>query len=458
VSDEGGVMPHELGAFFGEGSARSVVAEGADGGAEFAVGKAADHRYGVLYQGPWETLSDGTSRAVRLHSSALAATGIPVFLQSFTNTIVNEQGFPEPVHEASISDVVRAEVGSLPLTSIGAQSIRIKHAVLRDAQHAQQLVIPRSLNEMSFEDPEQFIKVRQQLYATTILYSVWERDRIDDEMAHVLRRVAMNWVPCRENLEMLQRAGVENVEVMPHPYRPESDLLKLRQRRPTEERRFYSIGRWEPRKGYHRLIGAFLRAFRAEDYVRLTIKHTGNRWEDYHTPESSVAAWIDDPVVRKNGWTWNNLKGKLLFVSGRLPDSVITKLHFDHNIYVACSHGEAWCLPAFDAKLAGNALIHVPYGGTRDFSDPEDVQVPFVMGPAHPSYRWVDGSAWADFSVDDLSAALRIAAPPAAYDRSRQVLNFASAAIGERMRASVLRIVRAVYPDEIYRYLSGEER
>ena len=51
----------------------------------FKEGKDADHPFGVAYQGEYETLHDGTAVAVRKHAVALARTGLPVLLRSFSN-------------------------------------------------------------------------------------------------------------------------------------------------------------------------------------------------------------------------------------------------------------------------------------------------------------------------------------------------------------------------------------
>ena len=78
----------------------------------------AEHAHGVLYQGEFETVSDGTAQAVRLHARALADTGIPVLLRSFSSTVVNADGVAEPVHLVGLPPEVDTEVGPLTKTSI----------------------------------------------------------------------------------------------------------------------------------------------------------------------------------------------------------------------------------------------------------------------------------------------------------------------------------------------------
>ena len=121
----------------------------------------------------------------------------------------------------------------------------------------------------------------------------------------------------------------------------------------------------------------------------------------------------------------------------------VLKLHFEHNIYVAAGHGEAWCLPAFDAVCAGNGLVHVPWGGTDDFAPPGAPRVPYRLGPVHPSYGWEPDARWAEYEVGDLAQALRQARAPAAHARSEEFENrFSLEAVGARMRELVLQVAR----------------
>lgn len=439
---EAGLKPSELAAFAGDGEVRAAADDAA-----FAAGSAATHPHAVHYQGAWETPWDGTCVAVRLHARALAATGIPVLLESFHRVQINQQGFAEPAH-GNLADSVIDEVGHLVNTSAASLVPRIKHLVVRDAEHLRSCIVPRFLGPDTVNNPTQLVELRDAIYGTTIAFTVWERDRIDRPVARQLSRCAQAWVPCVHNRHMLIENGVpqEQVFVVPHPFDPNADICKLVRRTARIDRRFYSIsGAWQPRKGYHLLLGAFLRAFRPSDAVHLTIKYNPSQWQDYASPVDCLKRWLDDSEVRANGWTMQTLNGKLEMISGRLSPNNLLKLHFDNNIYVCSSHGEAWCLPAFDAKCAGNRLVHIPWGGTADFADPEDVSVPYRLEPAHPSYKWGEDARWADYNVDDLAIALRKVRPPTCYGRTvRFQERFSLEAVGERMRNLVISVASRV--------------
>lgn len=413
----------------------------------------AKHPYGVLYQGEFETPSDGTARAVRAHARALAATGVPLLLRSFSNVVVTAHGAIQPVFAAGMPPEVEAEVGHLRNTDIAEFQPVIKHVVIRSTEHLRQLLQPRGAIPLQHDDVEQQIAMRDGIYNNTIVYSVWERDTIDVGIARLLSRVKQCWVPCEQNRQLLVGAGVptERVHVVPHPYEP-GDIERLCNHRSVKLRkdwkRFYSIGRWEPRKGFDALLGAFLRAFKPGDNATLTIKYSGNgHWSGYLTPDEALNLAL--VFASENGWTADNVGAHVSLIDGRLNDSQITKLHFDNNIYVSASHGEAWGLPAFDAKRAGNAMVYVPWGGVADFAQDSDIALPFEMAPVPASYGWEHGAQWSSCSVATLTEGLRRASPPDSFATPANYRDrFSMQAVGRQMRLLVDAAVPARYPSK----------
>lgn len=405
-----------------------------------ADSKAAAHRLGVLYQGEFETPSDGTARAVRLHARALAETGVPLLLRSFSGVVVNALGVAEPVYISGMPDETEKEVGHLLSTDIAESRPVIKHVVIRSAEHCRQLLMPRGAIALE-RGIEAQMKLRDAIYDNTIVYSVWERDRIDPGIASQLARVKQNWVPCSMNAALLLRSGVpaDRIHIVPHPY-TDDDMIHYCTKRPRGEhdgwKRFYSIGRWEPRKGFVSLIHAFLSAFKPGDKASLTIKYSGSgHWLDYLTPDQALEMLVRSPGASNNGWSLSSLRDHIQLLDGRIKRSMICKLHYENNIYVSASHGEAFGLPAFDAKLAGNAMVYVPYGGVADLAEDSDIQIPWSFGPADPSYRWEHGAQWAHYLIEDLSEGLKRARVPDEFRRpERFEQEFSLAAVGRKMR------------------------
>ena len=412
----------------------------------FATGKAAQHPYGVLYQGNWETPFDGLAVAVRKHARALSLSGIPVVLKSFDNIVVSSEGIAEPAPAVGIPAEVKREIGKLNLTSVGSVFPVIKHLVVSDALRLSQ-VLMRGLTGPA-DNSEFRIGAQQASSRSTILYSVWERDRIHPDIALRLRTLGECWVPCEQNKKLLQDAGVERVHVVPHPYRPEEDICKLTRRPPLGEgapKRFYSIGAWQPRKGFARLLEAFLSIFGPKDNAYLTIKYSGGEWPGYVTPEEALRTFVNG-VGRQRGWRAENVESRVTLIGKRIPRSRIVELHLRNNIYVCSSHGEAWCLPAFDAKLAGNRLVTIPYGGTEDFMTRDDIAVPYKMGDVHTSYNWEPGAQWAEYDTQELARALKIATAPSEFQRPPYEGTFSEAAVGRLMRERVIEFSKTAHP------------
>ena len=421
-----------------------------------AQGEPAKYITGIEYRGPHETVADGTNRAVRLNARALASAGLPLLLTSFAHIVVDESGICHRVFDVGLPEDVENEVGPLRRTSIGTVSARILHMVVTSADHLRRSVLPRSYALMELDEVEQ-------LLATTVVYSVWERDRIDREIVEIMNRCGQQWVPCEQNKQMLVDSGVieSKVKVVPHPFDPESKIAKLTKRpagyRPPDgaTKRFYSIGHWQPRKGYHELIGAFLQAYGPNDDATLTLKINGHSWPDYPNPEESVSQWLQDSAVKRNGWDSASLDKRVTLIRKRISEDQIVKLHFENNIYVSASRGEAWNLGAWDAKIAGNVMVHVPYGGTADFEDmSRDLIVPYHMAPVHSSYRWEPGAQWADFDQQDLVEALRDA-QPAPFVRTDKFNRFTIESVGKEMRANLLNMLELTFP-QAWEYLNAQ--
>lgn len=407
-----------------------------------APGRPSKFAFGVSYCGPHETVEDGTNVAVRRHAKALAASGIPVVLTS-PHGIVVVDGLARPIYDAGIPAGVEHEVGGLRRGEIGVAAVRIIHAVVRDASQLQALLLPRSLAYADAELVENVLK-------RTVLYTVWERDRISEDVAQLMSACGECWVPCEQNAEMLRRSGVPHVAVVPHPFDPEDQLEKMRRRRPSPGNRLYSIGAWQPRKGYDELVGAFLRAFGPDEDVVLTIK-THSRWPGYPSAQESIARHIEHPDVRARGWHPDLVRHHLKIIDHRLTDDGIRRLHFENHVYVAPSHGEAWCVPAYDARQAGNRVVHVPYGGTADFCGHEDIDIPYAMGPVDPSYGWEEDARWAVYEMGDLVAALRQSVTPVDHSRGLDS-SFSHHEVGELMRERILGLL--VDDDEVRDYLA----
>jgi len=395
---------------------------------------------GVMYQGEWRELADGIAKATREQSLALA-----MYLPVSLHHVHVGEALMEQMHP----DVVR-EVGYMPELMFKHTAVAVRQIVFHSQTFLRGMIVPAMVR---ISDDETERRVR----ASTIIYTSWERDVVHQSLIDELRDIGELWVPCHANREAFVRSGfpADRVQVIPHVYNPATHLAtQISWPRGSEivptGRRFYHIGKWEPRKNQHGMIGAFLQAFTPKDRVSLLIKtHGWGYWDDYPNPEDSLEQWAQDEKVVANGWTKKHISRVLRIVVDRLSDEQIADLHRENNIYVSASHGEAWDIPAFDALCAGNSLLHVGYGGTEEYADLATefcnvVKIDHWMGPVHSGYNWESGANWAHYAHEQLIEAFQKVKAPVRRVHPPKFQRFTRVFVGKMMAGRILTIVEQV--------------
>jgi glycosyltransferase involved in cell wall biosynthesis len=343
---------------------------------------------------------------------------------------------------------VLEEIDYLRHTSFSATAVAIRHTILHNQSQLHNLICPPGGRLAGFA-------AERAVYDATIVYTSWERSTVGKPLVEILERCGQVWVPCNRNADVFISAGVpeEKVRVVPQPYDPSRHLpSQIPAPRGSLEvpdgKRFYAIGKWEPRKNYHLLIGAFLRSHFPSEKASLLLKtYSWGGWKDYPTPMESVAHWLEQPEVRTLGWTPELFEKRVRLLTKRLTDEQMNKLHQRNNIYVSPSHGEAWELGAFDAVAAGNSLVHVGYGGSEDYALDGSVRVEHGLAPVHQDYPWEENAQWADCSVDELMNGLRLAKPPERRVHPPELYGkYSTYAVGRIMRRNVLELARRLNP------------
>lgn len=397
-----------------------------------APSRAATHAYGVVFRADHETEDDGMCRQARLHARALARY-FPVCLQSIGHRVRHGSQSFSNAGDDLLSPRVWQEVGELRHTTIRNVLVTVYHTLCSQATKG--LLTPDYLR---FD-----LGAADRVLARAIVYTPWERSVVSPEIIEVLKRCGQVWLQCERNRAVFVASGLpkEKTRLIPNAYDPSGAVPEIaRISTVPPGKRFYSIGKWEPRKNQHGLVGAFLSTFRPKDSASLTIKtsHFGN-WRDYPSPRDSVAHWLGKPQVKSAGWTAENVTSRLFILEGTLPEDRIVALHRMNNIYVSASHAEGWDYPAFDAKTAGNALVHVGFGGTEDYADESDVPLAWSgLEPVHEGYGWEPGAQWAAYDIEELCRCLRYAkAPERRYFRDDLAQRFGVNAAGREMRRAV---------------------
>lgn len=367
----------------------------------------------LLYHAEWALLGDGVCRQARKQVHALAKAGIRVGLTTIRYS------------EADAPQSVRDEVRPYLVNGSRLHSpIAIRQTVIHDAGYLQNLVNSKG------------VAARDSIVATW-----WERDRVDPQIIDVLRSCAELWVTCERNRMAFVGSGLppDKVAVVPFPLteQPRANTS------PAPGKRFYHIGKWEPRKAHHELIGAFLLEFAPTEDATLTIQTRGfGKWNGYPTIEASVAHWKRDRAVAARGWTDALIARAVRVSTNSRSDAEIRAMHEQNNIYVSASHGEALDIPALEAKLSGNRLVHVGFGGSEDYAEPEDPSVPWRPGPVHPGYRWEAGACWAVYEPAALRKALRQAEPRCSAEPVGTLVAYSAEAVGALMRERITQLLQ----------------
>ena len=367
-----------------------------------APGRKAQLNMCVTYSAHWKNEADGMARHARQQVRALAMTGMALRLQSMDRRVIlNDELDP------SVQRLLYLESISSTYTAIS-----IKHFIFDSPAVLRETICPVGIRNSISEEAV------ARIARSTIVYTSWERNVVHNDFVKQLNDLGQIWVPCHANRDAFVQSGVspDRVRVVPFPFDPEEHTIAAPRGSDVvpDGKRFYHIGKWEPRKNQHRLIGAFLLAFTPKDKASLFIKTSGFGlpWANYPNGIESLNFWLEDPRVKANGWDEKSMDRLIRIVDEKLSKQEIEKIHASNNIYVSSGLGEAWDIPAFDAKLAGNRLVYVGYGGPAEYADSEDVKVYWEnMEEVHSGYLWESNAEWASVSTEALAEALKKATP-----------------------------------------------
>ncbi len=424
-----------------------------EGGEYAAPASRASYEWGFVFRADHETLADGMCRQARAHAVALAEHA-PVLLWTIHNKVRRpvymDDGTQGDVMEFSLAgddmleDSVFRQVGALRRTQVRNYLAAVYHTTIRSSGGLRTLLLP--------EYTRAAIGAADRLLARSVVYTPWERSTVSREIIDVLKDTGQVWLQCRRNVEVFVEAGLpeKKVRLVPPAFDPEGlvALIPKTRKRVPSGRRFYNIGKWEPRKAQHELIGAFLHTFEPGSDAHLTMKVSwAGEWDEYPKHTQSLPVWLQQPQVRQRGWTAQNVGRHVSVYDKQFSDEQMAKLHAVHNIYVSASHAEGWDYPAFDAATAGNRLVHVGFGGSEDYADEQDVRVPYSLGPVDPQYGWEPGAQWAVYEFDALCAALAPARPREQVELSRDLASqYGAPRVGELMFAALRDLVLACDP------------
>jgi glycosyltransferase involved in cell wall biosynthesis len=390
----------------------------------------ADHEKGVAYLCPWEDPFGGFPEHSRRCARALSMTGMPVHMQSIDPVQqVHVPSSPAGKAMRGMQDQYQDLLG----TSLRHVLVEV-HQLVPEEEYLHRLLVHPEI------DAQQLAVINRH----RIVYTVWERDRVPEHVVRCLNQMGQCWVANPHDVDMLAGCGVprDKLRVVPIPFRDDDPHLafKGRKRIPGPPR-LYHIGKWEPRKNHHDMIGAFLLAFLpGEARFFLKTSETAPSLGDYpQTPEISVNRWLEMQRIKDRGWDHESFNRDVFIYREHVTEEQLLEMHRMGDIYLSLSRGEGFDMPAFDAKLSGNLMVYTPSGGPQSFAGDQDVLVePIGKIDCHPFYRW-KGARYLDYQVDDAAEGMR-----EAVRRVRRRIrgdvdlrSFSMAAVGQRMRSYI---------------------
>lgn len=291
--------------------------------------------------------------------------------------------------------------------------------------------------------PEYFpalIEQERQAGRRILGYTVWELENLPTHWPEILNQLDAVLVPCRWNVEVFRRAGV-NVPIHVVPHLPQFEGLAeaapaaraaLRARLPRDDRKrfvFYTVGYWSNRKAPYLALEAYWKAFDASDPVLMIVKTSRNDITQWHrhwrngfrlrhpSPARSVAR-----LARR----FANPARVAVIADESLGDEEMLALHEMGDCFVSLTRTEGWGLGAFDAARQGKPVVITGYGGQLDYLDPTlSALIDYTLVPVHEptwSASYKPSDLWADPSVEQAARQLRTIfdAPVAARQRAAQ--------------------------------------
>lgn len=261
------------------------------------------------------------------------------------------------------------------------------------------------------------------------------------------------WVINQQQVEACANSGVVKIpRVIPHAtetdkfqqsYEPLEPLQRLRD---DGDFIFYFIGEHVRRKNLMAFVKAFHLEFHTDENVQLLIK-TSVPGMDAHRAANKVR---DDLAKIKNAMKLPFYKDELL-ITERYTEHAMGRLHASCDCFVMPSHGEAWCIPAFDAMGFGKTPIVTNCTGMRDFVNDENGWLvncrpePCMGATDTFSDLYVANEDWWSIDINHLRSCMRTAFEERALKEEkalngiRDAHNYSYEAVGAIMRDALLK-------------------
>lgn len=168
------------------------------------------------------------------------------------------------------------------------------------------------------------------------------------------------WVPTTYTRNVFHDGGVKiPIQIVPHTFNMDKytkEYAKIEEPSILGNYVFYTIADANARKNLMKIIQAFHLEFTINEPVSLIIK--ANRF-GVSPEELFQGIGKDCSQVKRDMKLYtktNNYKSEFLITSN-LTDEQLMEIHNSGDCYVNASHGEAWCIPLFEAMAMGKQIV-----------------------------------------------------------------------------------------------------
>jgi glycosyltransferase involved in cell wall biosynthesis len=190
------------------------------------------------------------------------------------------------------------------------------------------------------------------------------------------------WVPNHTLKQSLVSSGFDKtVKVIPHAF----DLTKYGKNYGRVDFghnkfkfKFYFIADLSDRKNIVSIIRSFHSEFHPSEPVALVIKtkkHGANP-QDVQKYMGNLCRSIKEQMRLYQDI---NQYHKEIIIADSVDDNQINMLHSSCDCFVGPTHGEGWCIPAFDAMCFGKTPICSNEGGPKEFIDIHDTNTGWLV-------------------------------------------------------------------------------
>ena len=243
--------------------------------------------------------------------------------------------------------------------------------------------------------------------------TMFETDSLPPDWVNACNKMDEIWVPSEFNMHSFRDAGVTS-QLVKIPGGVDTKLfcsghepLAIPGARGVV---FLSIFEWIYRKGWDVLLGAWARAFTADDNVSLVLRTFPVNSTDNKNSKRKIETRIDH--FYQNAQVSRQRVAPIIVLGDQIPEKDLPRLFAAAHAYVAPSRGEGWGRPQMEAMACGLPVIATRWSGNLEFMNDQNSLLLDTEGVVTIDERaeiaFYRGQRWAEPSVDHLVSLLRL--------------------------------------------------